>query len=941
MPGRVVPAALLLLLSAMAAPAPLLAQSGTIAGRVTDRSAGTPVADARIEARSTAGVAEARTDSAGHYRLSVAPGSYVVVAQRLGFTAERVTGVDVAAGATRTLDLSLAAAARMLEQMVVTGVGSVIPEKSLELPISISVVSAGSIEKKTGATVTDYLKSEPGLAISTGGIAQSNVVSRGFNNAFSTSMLMLQDYRFAGVPSLRVNVPFLFTGTSEDIERIEVLQGPAASVYGPNSGNGVLHVITKSPFSAQGGRETTISLDGGERSLARGALRHAAVIGEKFGYKLSGEYFRAKDFEFRDPNEPAAFSSTDARVPTSRRGQPVARDFDLEKFGGEARIDYRPTPNTELISTAGYSMIGSGLEVTTTFGAAQVKNWSYLNLQQRFRHKQFFAQLFYNSSNSGNDHALDDQGTFYLRSGIPVVDKSSVLVGQVQQALTLGRTRFVAGGEYIGTRPQTAGTINGRNEHDDDINEYGGYLQTTTALHPKLDLVLAARGDVNSRLEGAQFSPRAAIVVKPTSNHNFRVTFSRAFNSPASFAYFLDQYSGQTPAPGMPVQIMGNPAKEGWHFARTCTGGAGDGLCMRSPYASGVVPASAATAFPGFILALPQVVQALPASSFPSEAARQQLLGLLTQLGPALRSLRPTDAQVGTVLVDLGTRTPVTGAVNDYGPLTANFSNTLEAGYKGILGDRVRLAADLWFQKRPADPTTQIFNPGVLFNPQQLGAYLGNGLAQALIAGGMPQQQAVATAQAAATALTPLMAAIPVGATAFTHANYTEPYLVFSYRNSEGFVNVWGSDLAADFVLGRGWELGANYSFLNKNVFTDAPGATAENPLASNTPKHRGSATLRYENDIRGFSGEVRGRYADAFPVNSGVFNSYNIGTPVRYAPVPVNALLDVGASWKLPVNGQPRWSVNVTNLLNNEVPTFVGVPSIGRLITTRIAYTF
>ena len=95
---------------------------------------------------------------------------------------------------------------------------------------------------------------------------QANIVSRGFNNAFSTSMLMLQDYRFAGVPSLRVNVPFLFTGTGEDIDRIEVLQGPASALYGPNSGAGVLHVITKSPFSSRG---TSISLDGGERSMAR------------------------------------------------------------------------------------------------------------------------------------------------------------------------------------------------------------------------------------------------------------------------------------------------------------------------------------------------------------------------------------------------------------------------------------------------------------------------------------------------------------------------------------------------------------------------------------------------------------------------------------------------------------------------------------------------
>ena len=249
---------------------------------------------------------------------------------------------------------------------------------------------------------------------------------------------------------------------------------------------------------------------------------------------------------------------------------------------------------------------------------------------------------------------------------------------------------------------------------------------------------------------------------------------------------------------------------------------------------------------------------------------------------------------------------------------------------------------DLWWQRRPADPTTQILNPGVLFNPQQLGAFLGQNIAAGLIAAGQSPQVAAATAAAAAAALTPLMAAIPVGATAFTNSLYDQPYLVFSYQTATGSVDVHGLDLAADFILSDRFTLATTYSNLNKNVFEDAPGASAANPLAANTPKHRGTATLRYGNQGNSFSAEVRGRYADAFPVNSGVFNSYGIpSTAVRYAPVPVNALLDVGMSWLLPVQGAPRFSLNAANILNNEVPTFVGVPSMKRLILSRLQYQF
>lgn len=86
---------------------------------------------------------------------------------------------------------------------------------------------------------------------------------------------------------------------------------------------------------------------------------------------------------------------------------------------------------------------------------------------------------------------------------------------------------------------------------------------------------------------------------------------------------------------------------------------------------------------------------------------------------------------------------------------------------------------------------------------------------------------------------------------------------------------------------------------------------------------------------------EARGRYADAFQVNSGVLNSFNVGTPTRYPGIPVNAFLDLGFSWKLPVAQNVRWSLNVQNVLGNEVQSFVGVAPVGRFGTTRVSYTF
>ncbi len=536
----------------------LQAQAGTVSGKVTDAASGAPVSGAQVTIAG-AGLG-AMTGDDGAYRIANVPaGSYTVIARRIGYIELRRANVSVTAGGTATVDLAMKETENILTAVAVTGTRNE-PEKVLESPNQIGVISSERIAERPAVTVADNLRATAGVDINRGGIAQANIVARGFNNAFSGSMLMLQDYRFAGVPSLRVNVPFLFTGTNEDIDRMEVLLGPASALYGPNSANGVLHVITKSPFTSQG---TTVSVDGGERSVLRAGIRHAGLIGEKVGFKLSGEVMRGNDWEYVDPAEPNTFSQF---APEGRRGQPNVRDYNLERFTGEARVDIRPRDGMELVSTLGHTNVGSGIELTGANGAAQIKNWTYTNLQQRFRWNRLFAQAFINLSDAGNDSGTSSAGTYLLRSGQPIADKSRVAAFQLQHGLDLAdrKQSFTYGLDYIWTNPQTLNTINGANEDGDNVTEYGGYIQSTTRPNEKLDVLLAARFDANNVIEGAFFSPRAAVVFKPTSTQNFRATYNRAFSTPANFSFFLDLINApNVGGSGYDVRALGNPSRGG------------------------------------------------------------------------------------------------------------------------------------------------------------------------------------------------------------------------------------------------------------------------------------------------------------------------------------------------------------------------------------------
>lgn len=970
--------------------AQLFAQTGILSGKVSDAQSSKPLANAQVQLQAAGGPSfGAVSGEDGVYRaVNVPAGVYTVSVRLLGHLPRTYPGTRITANGTTTLDVTMVAQIVQLNQTVVTASRNK-PEKALDAPAMIAVINSEKIEEKPAITVTDHLRATAGIDINKGGIAQSNVVARGFNNAFSGAMLMLQDYRFAGVPSLRVNVPFLMTGTNEDIDRIEVLLGPASALYGPNSGNGVLHVITKSPFSSQG---TTVSLDGGERSVVRAGLRHAGVAGTKFGYKLSGEYMRGNDWEYNDLAERRTFLSTG--VPPGRAGTANLRNFDLERMSGEARVDIRPTDDVELISTVGMTKLGKGIELTGANGSVQAQNWTYLNLQQRARYKRLFGQVFLNNSNAGNDTLTSTNGTYLLRSGADIVDKSRVFGGQLQHGFNVGgdKQSFTYGADYIWTNPRTGNTINGSNEDRDNVTEYGAYLQSQTKFSPKMEILLAARGDKNNVVDGAFFSPRAALIFKPTETQNIRATYNRSFSTPANFSYFLDLIqSPNIGGSGFDLKALGNPPKQGFKFRQGCAGSAISDFCMKSRFVQGgaYTAATASSAIPGLIAGNSAALRAGLTASLTAGLAQYgvsatQAGNIATSVVNALAASQPTAAQVPTrVSLINNALVPLTAAdLQPIAPLTASYNNTYELGYKGIIGDKFRYDISGWRQSRgDVGTSAALSTPNVFADGASLGAFiggsagatLGTALAPTLLAAGIPlaqvQQIITGTATAIAGAITPTLASAPLGVVTFDSptASATEIYAVYKTVAKEIWVS--GLDVAVDYLATDRLQLDVAYSYSNKNVFNGVDGGNGA-PLMSNSPKNRGSVGARYSTGGTGFGGELRVRYTDAFPVNSGVYAT-NVAFPIAqgqpgavasvpsaslgynkcapaaagtfcYENVPTAFQLDGQVTKKFDL-GKQRFMVSLsgTNLLNNKVRTFAGTPEIGRLLLTRLQYTF
>ncbi|HEX6909327.1 MAG TPA: TonB-dependent receptor plug domain-containing protein, partial [Longimicrobium sp.] len=291
---------LLLLAVLFALPAAAQAQTGAVAGTIRDVATGTGLAGVRVEAVAADGrVAGADvTDPDGTYRISnLAPGSYALVISSVDVGVRRLDAV-VSAGGTARVDAQVAFGNVRLDPLVVSA--SKRPEKATEAPARTEVVSEAAIEARPVTTLVEHIRDVPGVDVAQTGIQSTNVVARGFNNIFSGSLHALTDNRIAGVPSLRVNYLHFIPSNNEDVSRMEVVLGPGAALYGPNTANGILHIITKSPLDEQG---TSVSFAGGSQDLLQGEFRTAQLITRDLGFKVSGQYLQATEWRYLDPAE--------------------------------------------------------------------------------------------------------------------------------------------------------------------------------------------------------------------------------------------------------------------------------------------------------------------------------------------------------------------------------------------------------------------------------------------------------------------------------------------------------------------------------------------------------------------------------------------------------------------------------------------------------------
>jgi iron complex outermembrane recepter protein len=155
-------------------------------------------------------------------------------------------------------------------------------------PAAVFVITNEMIRRSGAKEIPEVLRMVPGMEVAKIDSNKWAVSCRGFNGRFANSLLVRIDGRDVYDP--------LFAGTFwdvqdlilEDIERIEVIRGPGASVWGANAVNGVINIITKNAKDTQGAYVETVA-GTFERGIT--SARYGGQFNENLNYRFYGKWF--------------------------------------------------------------------------------------------------------------------------------------------------------------------------------------------------------------------------------------------------------------------------------------------------------------------------------------------------------------------------------------------------------------------------------------------------------------------------------------------------------------------------------------------------------------------------------------------------------------------------------------------------------------------------
>jgi iron complex outermembrane recepter protein len=416
------------------------------------------------------------------------------------------------------------------------------PQKVADAAAAVFVLTQEDIRRSGATSIPEALRLVPGLEVARIDENKWAIGSRGFNGRFDNKLLVLIDGRSVYTP--------LFSGVYwnvqdvmlEDVDRIEVIRGPGATLWGANAVDGVINIITKKAKNTQG---TVVTAGAGNEERGSGGVRFGDKVGDT-SYRVYGKYFNW------GPSEYAS-------------GMTAHDEWDMLRGG--FRADWAPTgPNSMTVQGDIYrSRYGETLTVpslsapySNTF--PNDGNYSGGNVLGRWNRSSEASSMslqmyFDNTTMADNSIFVDHQNIFDIdfQHGFHVGDSQQFVWGM--------------GYRYLRDRNDPTFSVS-LTPNQRSLNHFGAFLQDEIGLVNKRDEL----GRVDKRLRitlgskfehndftGFEIEPNARLLWTLTPNQSIWTAVSRAVRTPALTEEGL-RLNSQVVPPGTPLNPTPLPA---------------------------------------------------------------------------------------------------------------------------------------------------------------------------------------------------------------------------------------------------------------------------------------------------------------------------------------------------------------------------------------------
>jgi iron complex outermembrane receptor protein len=428
-----------------------------------------------------------------------------------------------------------------LEDLMNVEVTSVSKKKQsiADAPAAVTVISQDDIARSGFSTIPDLLRLVPGMDVARINSSTWAISARGFNGQYANKLLVLQDGRALYTP--------LYAGVYwdtvdyilPDLDRIEVIRGPGATLWGANAVNGVINITSKDARDTQGFLVDTRASYQGEDNLG---VRYGGELDEDTYYRVYGKARYTN--EFRRANGDDAGDDWESLKGGFRidKHLSVGDSFTLQ---GDVGADRQRATETTPTFTPPFLQFQRLAPVNATG-----------NMLARWNHRvddtsDFSVQVYYDYLNSEVGGFHYNQHTFDL---------------DLHDRFMIGTRHEISWGlgyRFINGQVTPSDTVAFQSSKNDNL--YSAFIQDTIALQPERWFLMVGSKFEHNDYTGFEIEPSARLMWTPDKHNTLWGAISRAVRTPsrvqndinAIASRFQQPVGGGVTLPAQ-VELLGN-----------------------------------------------------------------------------------------------------------------------------------------------------------------------------------------------------------------------------------------------------------------------------------------------------------------------------------------------------------------------------------------------